>query len=579
MMKMRISEVLAKNVAARNSRLRRFYREEDGSLIVMSLFLLVAMMIMTGIAIDLERQEERRTVIQATLDRATLAAADLDQSMAPADVVKDYMKKAGLAYLDVVPVVEEGEHGEYRRVTAQVIDNMPTIFGALTHINSLKSKSRSRAQESIGNVEVSMVLDISGSMNDTVSGYKTRMDMLKPAARNFVTKVFDQVQPPGAPEGRLSVSVVPYNMQVTLGTTLGSIYHLSMDHTKNTCVDVQTLGFNSLVISPTATLQRTMYGDSRDYWGLGYYNPNTYTGLQNCEENSDYSVLAFEDDEGKVLDKIDELEPGGNTAIDIGARWGLALLDPSARPVTEALINKGEIGSAQAVHPMDYAVDGAPADETALKIMVLLTDGQNTSSFSTKMAYRTGASGFYSARSSSSFSTSNDDYYALYWHSNQREAQGKDDYYSFATGQWVKESETGYWYYNRGWRFKNSDAVSIDWQTIWGKNYTLQYVIQNFIYPARNAEDNSTSKTGIYDEMAIESQYGVKDKNLNDICTLAKAKGIRIFTLAVDAPKKAGEVLAACATGPGYAYEVTSDDMTDAFSSIASSINALRLTN
>ncbi|WP_417808612.1 TadE/TadG family type IV pilus assembly protein [Thioclava sp.] len=578
MMKMRMSEVFAKEVVGRKSRLRRFYREEDGSLIVMSLFLLVAMMIITGIAIDLERGEERRTVIQATLDRATLAAADLDQAMAPAEVVKDYMKKAGLSYLDVVPVVEEGAHGEYRRVTAQVVDNMPTMFGAITHINSLTSNSKSQAQESIGNVEVSMVLDISGSMGDRVSGSKTRMDMLKPAATNFVTKVFDQVQPEGAPEGRLSVSIVPYNQQVTLGSTLGGIYNLSTDHTKNTCVDVQTLGFNALSISPTATLQRTMFGDSFDYWGNNFSLSST-TGINNCPNSSYASVLAFEDDEDHVIDKIDDLEPGGDTAIDVGARWGLALLDPSARPVTQELIDKDKIGSAQSVHPMDYAVDGAPADETALKILVLLTDGQNTRSFSTKMAYRQGASGFYSARSSSSFSTSNDDYYALYWHSSEREASGKDDYYSFATGDWVKENETGYWYYKNGWRFKNADAESITWQTIWGKNYTLQYFVQKFLYPARKAENNNTSQSDIYDEMAIQSQFSTKDTNLNDICTLAKSKGIRIFTLAVDAPDSGAAVLSSCATGPGYAYEVTSDDMTDAFSSIASSINALRLTN
>ena len=57
-------------------RVARFARDEEGSLIILSLQIFLIMMITTGIAIDIVRQEERRTLIQATLDRAMLAAAD-----------------------------------------------------------------------------------------------------------------------------------------------------------------------------------------------------------------------------------------------------------------------------------------------------------------------------------------------------------------------------------------------------------------------------------------------------------------------------------------------------------------------
>lgn len=584
-MKKRICEIFANNTSSRLSRLRQFARDEDGALIILSLQLFIIMLVVTGVAIDLVRQEERRTVIQATLDRATLAAADLDQSLSPEAVVNDYINKAGLSYLDMTPVVEEGAHGEYRRVTAAVTDNMPTIFGELSGIKSLRSNAKSQAEESIGNVEVSMVLDISGSMNDYVSGYKTRMDLLKPAAKNFVTKVFDQVQPVGAPAGRLAISIVPYNQQVTLGSTLGGIYHLSTDHTQNTCVDVQTLGFGSLPISPTATLQRTMYGDSFDYWGNNF-GLSTYKNINNCQENSDASVMAFEDNEDQVTSKIDKLTPGGDTAIDIGARWGLALLDPSARPVSAALVNKGAIGATMNKHPMDYTSATSTADDTALKILVLLTDGQNTRSFSTKMEYRTGPSNFFSTSSSTAFSTNKMS--SLYWFSQSRATDGEDPYYSFATGKWMAEKDIGTSQTTctgHGWNrtcttsFQKLDLHSISWETIWAQNYTLQYFISKFQYPPRKAENWNTSSTGIYDEMAIQSQFATKDANLSALCTLAKSKEIRIFTLAVDAPPEGAAVLSKCATGPSYAYEVSSDDMTDAFSSIASAINALRLTN
>lgn len=55
------------------------------------------MMIMAcGIAVDLIRNELEPTRAQNTLDRAILAASDLDQPLPPDEVVDDYFAKAGM---------------------------------------------------------------------------------------------------------------------------------------------------------------------------------------------------------------------------------------------------------------------------------------------------------------------------------------------------------------------------------------------------------------------------------------------------------------------------------------------------
>ena len=59
----------------------RFRREEDGSLIVFSLFIFVAMLMFGGIAVDLMIYENERTHIQNSTDRAVLAAANLNQTV------------------------------------------------------------------------------------------------------------------------------------------------------------------------------------------------------------------------------------------------------------------------------------------------------------------------------------------------------------------------------------------------------------------------------------------------------------------------------------------------------------------
>lgn len=77
-------------------RFRWFVQDETGAVFIFGLQIFLILLVVSGLAIDFVRQEERRTVIQNTLDRAALAAASLDQTLDPKAVVKDYLDKAGL---------------------------------------------------------------------------------------------------------------------------------------------------------------------------------------------------------------------------------------------------------------------------------------------------------------------------------------------------------------------------------------------------------------------------------------------------------------------------------------------------
>src|SRR5215204_2390536 len=54
--------------------MRRFGRNEDGTLVIFALMMSLLMIMMGGIAVDVMRYETRRTSLQNTLDRSTLAA-------------------------------------------------------------------------------------------------------------------------------------------------------------------------------------------------------------------------------------------------------------------------------------------------------------------------------------------------------------------------------------------------------------------------------------------------------------------------------------------------------------------------
>ncbi|PYF09652.1 Flp pilus assembly protein TadG [Rhodobacter viridis] len=554
--------------------LRRLVRNEDGALIILSLQIFILMLVCTGVAIDLVRVEERRAVIQNTLDRAALAAASLSQDLDPTFVVDDYLKKAGLDYLDIDPVVEEGNFHEWRRVTIVAKDKMPTIFKPFTGIDYLTANGNSQALEAIGNVEISLVLDVSGSMNDTVSS-STRIALLKTAAKNFVTSMFEKVQPASAPAGRLSISVVPYNQQVILGDKTSRAFTLSTDHTQNTCADLTTLPTNSLAVSPSTTLTRTMYGDSFDYWGQnalgqGTWNLNTNVTNLNCEERAATSVLAFATDKTTIMNKIEGLTAKGDTAIDMGARWGLALLDPAARPALNTLITNGDASNVIRGRPLDYDDGTKDIDETALKVLVLMTDGQNTRSYSTKADYRTGNSGFISMKNATAFSTDSNGYLTGDWDQlyYYLPAKGSAPYFRMRDSTWLSSLPAGTKY-------------QITWPTIWSKNLTLQYVIKVFLTPPLKSYNAANTKEALYAQMAIQSEFAQKDSDLSALCTTAKnsSRGVIIFTVAVDAPTNGVNILRNCATADTYAYDVAGANVSDAFASIAEAINALRLTN
>lgn len=544
-------------------RARRFARDEEGSLLILSLQIFLIMLITTGIAIDIVRQEERRALIQSTLDRAMLAAADLNQSLDSKEVVKDYFAKSGLSHITVNPVVKEGDYKEWRSVEANVMDTMPTMFGPLVGVTKLYSPAQSRAIESIGNVEISLVLDISGSMGDRVTksdgSTTTRIALLRDSAKDFVNTMFTTVQPPGSLPGKLSISVVPYNQQVVLGSKLAGLYNLSTDHTSRTCVDLHTLSFNDLGISPTAELQRTMYGDSFDFSGNGW-SINKYTNINNCQENSDAEVLAFANVKKTITDKIDDLDSGGDTAIDFGAKWGLALLDPDARTILDKMIAKGWADEDLDGRPFDYPkANPTDTEVDSMKVLVLMTDGQNTRSYSTKSQYRKGPSGLVSSKSATAIGSSSDNENLYYYDSSRSKP-----YYSFDSNSWKYKSQVP------------SKLYDITYETLFAdKGYTLQHVIWNYL----GKPDNNRS--ALYAQMAHQSEFGDKDTDLETICTKAKDADhkVFIFTIAVDAPSAGAAILKKCATSPSYYFPVKSADMATAFATIASSINALRLTN
>lgn len=186
-------------------RLLRFHRDEEGSLSIFSLFIFVAMFIAGGMAVDFMRYESERAIMQSTLDSAVLAAADLDQELDAKAVVLDYFARSGIPEDRVRVEVEQNLNG--REVSARASVDMDTFFIHMVGVDELDVVASGAAREIIPHVEISLVLDISGSMR-----FGGRMDNLKDAAVQFVSATLREEVDPNT-----SINVVPYAGQVNVG--------------------------------------------------------------------------------------------------------------------------------------------------------------------------------------------------------------------------------------------------------------------------------------------------------------------------------------------------------------------------
>ncbi len=201
--------------------LMSFTKDEDGNVTIFSVFMLVLILMITGASVDIMRFEAVRAKMQSTMDRAVLAATDLDQKQDPVAVVEDYMAKAGI--IDVLADVHVEESANARTVAAWGTAEMNTIFLHMSGFDQMTAPSRSTAEEKISNVEISLVLDISGSMR-----FNNRIDKMRPAAQAFVNKVMTEDS-----NGVTTLSLVPFAGQVNPGDILFDYFRGKRPKIKN----------------------------------------------------------------------------------------------------------------------------------------------------------------------------------------------------------------------------------------------------------------------------------------------------------------------------------------------------------
>lgn len=347
--------------------LTRFARDEDGVMLFLVMFLLLIMLITGGMGVDFMRHEMVRAQIQQTLDRAILAAADLDQHLSPKAVVEDYFAKAGMD--NYLTSVEVDEGPAYRIVTASASTQMKTQFLGRIGFDKITVPAFGRAEESLGDAEVSLVVDISGSMRDN-----SKMKNMHDAAEEFI----DTVILDGSP-GTVSLSVVPYTSQVNAGAAIMDRLNVTRLHGYSNCIVFSDSDFEKTGISTTQSFVQMPHFEL--YWEEG--NTTGKVSNPSCPRQDYEQIIPLSQNATFLKQQIKKMKPRANTSIHIGMKWGTALVDPDIRPAITDMVNNGLIDAAFAGRPTNY-------EDGALKSVILMTDGQNVDTYNiTDKAYAT----------------------------------------------------------------------------------------------------------------------------------------------------------------------------------------------
>lgn len=543
-------------------RMQVFARAEDGSLIIFGVMIFGLMLAIGGLSFDLMRYEANRTVVQSTTDRAALAAASLSQSLDPQLVVEDYFAKAGMAdYLDSV-VVTEGTGS--RKVDVKASVHVPLhfrnfgVFGSPEGQNDVfLVEARSTAMEAIGNVEISMVLDVSGSM-----GSYNRLPNLKTAAKNFVDTIYGSAEP-----GTVSTTIVPYSEQVTAGSAILSQYAIDDSaHTRSYCLNFNSADYAQTAISTSTPQIQALHIDPTSN-SSSNWNPNSGINSPVCRTASSREILAWSDDETTLKNKIDGLSSGGWTSTDMGMKWGAALIDPASKPVLDSMIAAGTVSS---------DMDGRPSafdDGETMKVIVVMTDGDNTYQHYMDDPYRSGDTAVYRHQDGSNV------FFSI-WNGEGQPTQDPDpECISWKKGnckEWDAPVSTNWYRVNdktwSGSAYGGDAATRMTWVQLWAEIPVKQFTDRILVDMGASSTERDAIKYA-------SKRMGTTEKNTNmlAVCSAAKASGVTVFSVALETSDNAANRLRECASSPAHAYRVTGSEINFAFQSIASQINMLRL--
>ncbi|WP_183393957.1 TadE/TadG family type IV pilus assembly protein [Hansschlegelia beijingensis] len=340
----------APRFAPRSSVLTRFFRSERGAVAPLIGIVMLVLIGCMGFAIDVGRSVLVRARLVDALDAAGLAVgARLSTSDYSADALKfvNANFRDGYAGATVTKVTATANSTK-SVISLSATATVPTIFMKLFGQKSVTVNATSEVTRSSSGLELVMVLDNTGSMDQSGS-----MPSLRKSANDLVDILFGG-ESVGA---NLYVGLVPFSQAVNVGTSRTSWFTGTKPFFGWTgCAMARNAPLDQSDDPPATTSTKFSYPDLI----------KSLTGNFNCPKE----ITPLTNVKSTVSSAINAMTANGNTHINLGAVWGWRVLSPRWR---------GYWGSSTL--PLDYGT------KNMSKAAVIMTDGDNTFFPSTYTAY------------------------------------------------------------------------------------------------------------------------------------------------------------------------------------------------
>lgn len=339
-----------------------FGGNESGGVAIVFAVSIVMLLLIVGLAVDTARQQDIASRMQASLDGASLAAAKMlsDPKVSDEDIRATAVSffNGAVPTFGVLPTSIAPLNVIIDRSTSSVqlagSIEVPAFFGRLFALPStMQIDQTSKVIYDMTAVELSMVLDITGSMNSS-----NKLSDMKAAAKDVIDTLFD-----GAlNDSSIRIALAPYSASVNAGelaTTVSTAPVTSTCPSKprkgDPCFDTAGVAIDTCVVERTggnATTDAPPTGsDVLPNVAMDGYPRYT------CP-NATVVPLSDRTERDTLKAILDGYVASGSTAGHIGTAWGWYLLSPNWASVL----------------PPDSA-PGSYGDKSVQKNIIIMTDG------------------------------------------------------------------------------------------------------------------------------------------------------------------------------------------------------------
>lgn len=365
---------------------RKFQRDENGNFLMMFGLATAAIFLTIGLSVEYAQSINMKTRVTNSLDAATLATAralsigDITQAQAAS-----YLEQVFTANIGVKNIAESRFKLDdvtidpvANTVTAQASFHQDLRFLSVGTANDKQIVgSRSAATYGISDIEVAMVLDITGSMKGP------KITALKQAANLGVEELLSVNSPT---DTKVRISLVPYSYAVNVGSDLSKYVYLDFPFKKSAApafdaalYEATGTGYDISDFLKTGNKKhiKPKDGVAEDHCATDRKKPKSGTNFQYTDAHPGTAMLPRDSrlktswcpsaammplsrDETALKNRINSLGASGSTAGHIGLQWAWYTLSPNWADYLPAGSKPGD--------PI--------ADDDLQKYIILMTDGQ-----------------------------------------------------------------------------------------------------------------------------------------------------------------------------------------------------------